>query len=301
MDAVGTKLSSTSGMLRLLVHGANPLLPVGPAIDLKLNITFQYLPATGEIQYKLKGVHDGFPAYELYINRQSVYVFDPRIAGTTPNALFPPEDRTVNTVFKTIARCPLTTTAAPTTRKPTTTKPPTTRPTTIKPPPTIPPPTTKPPTTRATTTISPTLPYCNDVSFTGDLGSTNSHVVPFTNNAQPLGKPCLRRIIIPFQADVNSASGFQRTDVIIAGSELSVFSLSNGADAFFYICGPGQITLKNYDYNFELITPTFPTNLKYKVKASPSCMSTAQMRAEDPNYIANCNRGASNCCGSVTI
>lgn len=40
-------------------------------------------------RYALKVDHDAFPAYELYVNAQRVYAFNPRQAGTSPLDLYP--------------------------------------------------------------------------------------------------------------------------------------------------------------------------------------------------------------------
>lgn len=39
-------------------------------------------------QYKITGSHDGFPAYELYINKKLVYCHDPLASGDSPRSLF---------------------------------------------------------------------------------------------------------------------------------------------------------------------------------------------------------------------
>ncbi len=48
-----------------------------PTIDANLELYLTAGPTLRKVLYRLKGVHDGFPAYELYINRQRVYGHDP--------------------------------------------------------------------------------------------------------------------------------------------------------------------------------------------------------------------------------
>lgn len=78
----------------------NPLFALGgislaPAINADIVVTFS-LDSDGNIFYAASGVHDGFPAYELYINQQLVNSWDPVAQGKSPFALFPFNDVTVN-------------------------------------------------------------------------------------------------------------------------------------------------------------------------------------------------------------
>lgn len=83
------------------VNGALPLSAVAPAIDCQLDVLLGAtgLPAT---TFSVTGYHDGFPAYELYIQQRLVYSFDPEQAGTSPLNLAPGGEVRVNvptTVF----------------------------------------------------------------------------------------------------------------------------------------------------------------------------------------------------------
>jgi hypothetical protein len=46
-------------------------------------------------QFKVKGKHDGFPAYELFVNNRLVYTFDPEQASTSPLDLLSNAERKV--------------------------------------------------------------------------------------------------------------------------------------------------------------------------------------------------------------
>ena len=71
--------------LRLSFHvdGTNPLEPLAPPINCDLDVV---ISATGTkaFAYSLNGSHDGFPAYELYIEQRLVYSHDPERTGHTP-------------------------------------------------------------------------------------------------------------------------------------------------------------------------------------------------------------------------
>ena len=70
-------------------------ISLAPAINADIVVSFN-LDSDGYIEYAVSGSHDGFPAYELYINQQLVNSWDPIAEGTSPFALNPPEDVTVN-------------------------------------------------------------------------------------------------------------------------------------------------------------------------------------------------------------
>lgn len=73
---------------------------LSPAIDLEafLFVTYCAEVFPGSIKqpnkpfYELHVEHDGFPAYELYLNRKMVYGYDPVAANSSPINLFPPMD-----------------------------------------------------------------------------------------------------------------------------------------------------------------------------------------------------------------
>ncbi|HEX7762773.1 MAG TPA: DUF3238 domain-containing protein [Cellvibrio sp.] len=88
-------LASKSTVFSLHVDGRNPLIALAPAINADLNL---YLKRVGSaLSCLVSGDHDGFPAYELYINGVRVYCYDPIARGAGPAALFPPSDIMVNT------------------------------------------------------------------------------------------------------------------------------------------------------------------------------------------------------------
>ena len=61
----------------------NPLVPSGPAIDYSLTVIID----RDKNEYSISGSHDGFPAYEIYINGIRVYEHDPFVTGETPMSL----------------------------------------------------------------------------------------------------------------------------------------------------------------------------------------------------------------------
>lgn len=63
-----------------------PLEPLAPPINCDLDVL---VSATGTpfVTFSVKGAHDSFPAYELYIQQRRVYSYDPEAAGSTPLGL----------------------------------------------------------------------------------------------------------------------------------------------------------------------------------------------------------------------
>jgi hypothetical protein len=93
-DANDPDLMHVQLMIDARVAADDPILAAtAPTItaDLKLSIWEKagYTP-----QFSLQGTHDGFPAYELFINGKRFHEYDPRnIAGLGPLALFGQSDR----------------------------------------------------------------------------------------------------------------------------------------------------------------------------------------------------------------
>ena len=68
-----------------------------PAIDADITVEIsrdEVRPYVYETSYEVSGTHDGFPAYELYIDYNLVYAYDPILAGKDPVALFPTPEAT---------------------------------------------------------------------------------------------------------------------------------------------------------------------------------------------------------------
>ena len=82
-------------MLSLHADGSNPLISVAPAINADLNLYLEHMG--NALRCLACGDHDGFPAYELYVNGMLIYCHDPIAGGKSPFALFPPSDINVNT------------------------------------------------------------------------------------------------------------------------------------------------------------------------------------------------------------
>lgn len=77
------------------LRGSNPLItpPLqAPPIDANLMVQIRK-DNNGQIQYKVSGTHDGFPAYEVYINGKRAYSYDPTSTVKSPfnliNSIFP--------------------------------------------------------------------------------------------------------------------------------------------------------------------------------------------------------------------
>ncbi len=96
LDATLAVIGPRDVLVTLLVKAANPLLllpaALAPAIDAQLLIQFDFAAGT----YSITGQHDGFPAYELYINMVPVHRHDPVAAGKGPADLIGKMGVTVN-------------------------------------------------------------------------------------------------------------------------------------------------------------------------------------------------------------
>jgi len=84
-------------VVNINVAGALPLMTGAPDIDATLYVHFKN--DGGGVKALVHGSHDGFPAYEIYLNQKLVYQFDPVAAGTSPTNLLPPEDINVSTSY----------------------------------------------------------------------------------------------------------------------------------------------------------------------------------------------------------
>ncbi|HEB81817.1 MAG TPA: hypothetical protein ENJ11_03025 [Gammaproteobacteria bacterium] len=85
-----------AAMAYLKVDGSNPLVSLAPAINAELYLYIKEV--NGKLYYKLSGSHDGFPAYELYVDECLVYTHDPVAEGNSPASLFPPSDITIGEI-----------------------------------------------------------------------------------------------------------------------------------------------------------------------------------------------------------
>jgi hypothetical protein len=75
----------------------NPLVSYAPGIGYTLKITVDYTDMTAT-KYSLEGSHDGFPAFEVYLNRVRVHHYDPLVTGEGPISLGPPEEKSVSQI-----------------------------------------------------------------------------------------------------------------------------------------------------------------------------------------------------------
>jgi len=76
--------------LFLMVNGSNPLANGSPAIDANLILKMKVF--NGRLWFNLEGSHDGFPAYELYIDECRVFEHDPVAENQSPWSLLPPSE-----------------------------------------------------------------------------------------------------------------------------------------------------------------------------------------------------------------
>jgi hypothetical protein len=83
-DAFGL---SSFASVKLHVLGKNPLEPLAPPFNCDLDIRIARTGLPG-YSYSIIGSHDGFPAYECYLDNRLVYSHDPVAFGSTPLSLF---------------------------------------------------------------------------------------------------------------------------------------------------------------------------------------------------------------------
>jgi Protein of unknown function (DUF3238) len=76
------------------VSGSNPLISGAPPFNADINVFIKNQLGEKPL-VKVEGTHDGFPGYEIYVNKQLVYGYDPEIKGGTPNNLFGSSDVTI--------------------------------------------------------------------------------------------------------------------------------------------------------------------------------------------------------------
>lgn len=72
------------------VNGTNPSVSVAPAFEAGIDVVIQDKPGQKPL-VRIEGKHDGFPAYEIYVNTQLVYGYNPEFVAS-PRNLYPPLD-----------------------------------------------------------------------------------------------------------------------------------------------------------------------------------------------------------------
>jgi len=77
----------SDGTVRVRLRGGpgNPL--VRPHCDIDWNLVLEIHDDGETTTYSLTGSHDGFPAYEMYVNGTAIYTYDPAAAGRGLSAL----------------------------------------------------------------------------------------------------------------------------------------------------------------------------------------------------------------------
>jgi hypothetical protein len=84
------KLDNGDVMVRIIGKAHNRLVMGSPDIDYVYIIRLQ--KQDNKIIYDIKGAHDGFPAYSIFIGGTNVYFWDAVSHGTTIGFLCPPMD-----------------------------------------------------------------------------------------------------------------------------------------------------------------------------------------------------------------
>jgi hypothetical protein len=94
-------MADNASILTMEAVGANPLQLGAPAIDSDISILLRI--NGDQVQAKVIGQHDGFPAHEVYVNRTLIYSYDPVAASNGPEALSPPMDIDARTDWVNVA------------------------------------------------------------------------------------------------------------------------------------------------------------------------------------------------------
>ena len=97
-SAENADVADSLGSVRLYASGGIPLVTMSPNIDCDLTVSFHGAPESPAVT--VTGNHDGFPAYEVYVDERLVYSHDPEAAGQTPLSLFPPAEFEVDTTVE---------------------------------------------------------------------------------------------------------------------------------------------------------------------------------------------------------
>ena len=87
-----TYITSKKLAVRCRCEATNPLVSGSPGISYSITITIDKTLGT----YSITGTHDGFPAYEIYINGKRVYQHDPLATGDGLGSLGLDEEYDVN-------------------------------------------------------------------------------------------------------------------------------------------------------------------------------------------------------------
>ena len=83
MQSSVTKIGNQT-RVTLGLHATNPLAWFSPALDADFAITIEQDAKGIPVAYWVDGEHDGFPAYELYLNGKPVYTYDGIAKGHDP-------------------------------------------------------------------------------------------------------------------------------------------------------------------------------------------------------------------------
>jgi len=99
------RISDDTVKVNLKINGSNPLQFGAPKLDAELDVFIRQQSPCDTPEYKVSGFLDGFPAYELFINDQSVYGVSPEQLGNSPFSLLPGlDDITVSKGWQSIPK-----------------------------------------------------------------------------------------------------------------------------------------------------------------------------------------------------
>ena len=101
----GTRIDQDTIRVRIDVVGANPCV-TGPAIDVHVDVYVRQICGPNGLappEYRVEGMHDGYPWHELYINGTAVYFYDPYVWGGSPSSLWGDGDWNVHWTVPAIA------------------------------------------------------------------------------------------------------------------------------------------------------------------------------------------------------
>lgn len=95
------------GMHAPIPFPTSPERPGWHTIDIDAELTVSLWHEKGQpVKYFIKGAHDGFPSFEIFVNQRLAYGYDPRSVGKSPFALGAEMDETVETGWSTFPSTP---------------------------------------------------------------------------------------------------------------------------------------------------------------------------------------------------
>ena len=96
-----TGFLENASVVTIHAAGHNPLITPSPDIDVSASVLIRR-NSSGAVEVRAMGKHDGFPAHELYVNRQRIHHYDPVAHDNGPSALVGYGDREFSTSWTTV-------------------------------------------------------------------------------------------------------------------------------------------------------------------------------------------------------